>query len=102
MEPSSLDSGLRLDLSLVQVSPDEPVFAVTSNPSRVSVTIEEGDQLREATPVDVVESPERADEPKSTQEMLRVRKVQSKPVSWRKEQLVEIFKIPEALTPPQQ
>lgn len=101
VEPSSLDSRLRTGPIALQVSSDEPVFAVISNPSGVSVTLEVEDQLGEATPVDVVESPERADEPKSIQETLRVRKVQSKPVSWRTEQLVEIIGIPEALTPQQ-
>ena len=100
LEPSSSDSGLRVDPSLIRVVPDEPVLAVISNPSGVHLALEEGDLLGEATPVDVVlphkkESDARPETPE-------VKKIQSKPPSWRKKQLIESVGVPEALTPAQQ
>ena len=102
LQPSSLDSGLRVDPSLIQVTPTEPVLAVVSNTSGVSMALEEGDQLGDATPVDVVTPPEGVNQPVTTQEQLTVKNVQSKPASWRKQRLIESIGTLETLTPPQQ
>ena len=62
LEPSSLDSGLRVDPSLLQVVLDEPVLPVVSNPLEVSATLEAGDLLGMATLVDIVSPAQGADE----------------------------------------
>ena len=101
LEPSSSDSGLRIDPSLLQVEPDEPVLAVLSNPTGVSMALEEGNLLGEATQVDVVHPAQKADQPAPKEEPA-VRNVQTKPVSWRKKRLMESVGTLETLTPPQQ
>ena len=102
LEPSSKHSVLRVDPSLIQVTPGEPVLAVISNPSGVSMALEEGDQLSEATPVDIVSPAEKNRQPDTGQGKSAVRNIQSKSVSWRKEQLIESVGAPDTLTPPQQ
>ena len=53
-EPSPICSGLELDPSLLWAAPDKPVYAVVSNQTELSLTLEEGELLGEGTPVDAV------------------------------------------------
>ena len=101
LESSTRDSGLQVDPSLLQVEQDKPVLAVISNPTGLSVTMEEGDLLGEATQVEVVTPPQAESDPRATSQRPVVRNVQSKPDSWRKTQLKEGVGKPEMLTPPQ-
>ena len=102
LEPFSLDSGLQVAPSLLQVVPDKPVLAVVSNPSGISTMLEARDLLGMATPVDVVKPAQGAVQPGEEERPPAVRKVHSKPVSWRKEKLKESVGVLELLTSSQQ
>ena len=102
LQPALLDSGLQVDPSLLQIIPDQVVRAVVSNPTGLSMSLEEGDTLGEATLVDVVSPPQQESRTETTEGEPFVRLVQTKSVTWRKERLVEGIGALETLTPHQQ
>ena len=97
LESVSLDSGLQIDPSLLQVSSNQVVRAVVSNPTGLSMSLWEGHPLGEASAVDLVVPDEAGSGCETTRVGLSVKHVQTEPVTWRKKQLVESIGALEAL-----
>ena len=88
LEPADLGCGLRVDPSLLSLPANDDALAVITNPTGCSMVLEEGSALGDAMPATVVAS---ANDGKTVapERHSTLRQVQSKPVAWRQQELME-------------